>query len=140
MQLPLLAGPRIFMTARRAGASVTEAAGALRVSLAALTAAAADSPGRPGRRNAQRHFAWQACLAARYGARIARAIGEAHERGSKRPEDTAVDRHNNRVGRDYGAAHAEELKALPVRDAVSRLCDVADPLWRSGELRVVEPR
>ncbi|MGA9745912.1 MAG: hypothetical protein WBQ50_00495, partial [Nocardioides sp.] len=73
MPRPLLAAPRIFAAARGAGASVSEATGVLQVSLVALTTAAATSPGRPGRRNAQRHFSWQACLTARYGADVARA-------------------------------------------------------------------
>ena len=41
---PVLAAPRIFAAARSAGASLVEAAGALRVSAAALTAAATSSP------------------------------------------------------------------------------------------------
>ncbi len=140
MPLPLLAAPRIFAAARGAGASVSEAAGVLQVSLVALTTAAATSPGRPGRRNAQRHFSWQACLTARYGADVARAVGAAHEQGSRRPADTAVDQHNNAIGREYGAAHAAELGSMPVPAAIRRLCEVADPLWRSGELQVVSPR
>ena len=77
-------------------------------------------------------------LTAHYGAAVATAIGEAHERGSTRPEDTAVDRHNNAVGRDYGAANADELRAMPISAAARHLCSVAVPLWRSGELHVTE--
>ena len=136
----LTAGPRLYRAARRGGASPGDAAGVLRVSLVALVTAAAGSPRRPGRRNARRHFSWQACLTARYGAGVARAVGDEHERGSTRPADSAVDRHNNEVGRRYGAEHADALRGMPVRAAVAHLCAVADALWESGELRVVEPR
>ncbi len=130
--------PRLYRAARRAGASTSDASGVLLVSVVALSTAARRSPGRFGRQNALRHFAWQACLAARYGIEIARAVAVEQERGTRRPEDTAVDEHNNEVGRRFGAEHAGELRALPVRAAIGRLCDVAEPMWRLGELRVVE--
>ena len=97
-------------------------------------------PRRPGLRNASRHFAWQACLTARHGERLATAVAEEQERGTTRPEDSEVDRHNNQVGRAYGTEHAEALAAMPRRKAVTYLCDAALPMWRSGELRVVTPR
>lgn len=136
----LIRVPRLYRAARSAGASGRDARGVLVVSLVALTTAAARSPHRPGRQNALRHFAWQACLTARYGLPVAAAVATEQERGTTRPVDTAVDAHNNAVGQRYGAEHAHELAALPVRTAVGLLCDAADPLWRAGELRAVEPR
>lgn len=132
--------PRLYRAARGAGASARVAGGVLLVSVVAMSTAAARSPRLFGRQNALRHFAWQACLTARYGVEVARAVAVAQERGTRRPEDTAVDEHNNEVGRKYGAEHARELRELPVRAAVARLCDVAEPMWSSGELRVVERR
>jgi hypothetical protein len=132
--------PRLYRAARGAGASTRDAGGVLLVSVVALSTAARRSPGRFGRQNALRHFAWQACLTARYGIAVARAVAAEQERGTRRPDDTAVDEHNNEVGRRFGAEHAAELRMLSVRAAIGRLCDVAEPMWRSGELRVVERR
>ena len=128
---------RLYRAARGAGASRRAALDVLMVSGWALMRASQVNPQRPGLRNASRHFAWQACLTARHGEGLASAVAEEQERGSARPEDTAVDRHNNQVGREYGAEHAEALAAMPRRKAVDYLCDAALPLWRSGELRVV---
>jgi hypothetical protein len=132
--------PRLYRAARGAGASARDAAGVLHVSVVAMWTAARRSPRGFGRQNALRHFAWQACLTSRYGVEVARAVAAEQERGTRRPEDTAVDEHNNEVGRRFGAEHARDLRDLPVRAAIGRLCDVAEPMWRSGELRVVERR
>lgn len=131
---------RLYRAAREAGVSRRAALDVLMVSGWALVRASAVSPRRPGLRNASRHFAWQACLTARHGERLATAVAEEQERGTTRPEDSEVDRHNNQVGRAYGTEHAEALAAMPRRKAVTYLCDAALPMWRSGELRVVTPR
>ncbi|RYU12272.1 DUF6973 domain-containing protein [Nocardioides iriomotensis] len=130
---------RLYRAARGAGASRRAALDALLVSALALLRSATGVAERPGLRNACRHFAWQACLTARHGEDLASAVAEEQERGSTRAEDSAVDRHNNGVGRRYGELHAEALRAMPVRRAVTLLCDAALPMWRSGELQVVAP-
>jgi hypothetical protein len=131
---------RLYRAAREAGASRRAALDVLMVSGWALARASRVKPQRAGLRNASRHFAWQACLTARHGEGLASAVAEEQERGSTRAEDSEVDRHNNQAGREYGIEHAEALAAMPRRKAVDYLCDVALPLWRSGELRVVERR
>ncbi len=131
---------RLYRAAREAGASRRAALDVLMVSGWALARASRVNPERPGLRNASRHFAWQACLTARHGEGLASAVAEEQERGSTRPDDSEVDRHNNQVGREYGIEHAEALAAMPPRKAVDYRCDVALPLWHSGELRVVERR
>ncbi|MEU2618112.1 DNRLRE domain-containing protein [Streptomyces sp. NPDC007157] len=57
-----------------------------------------------GRRNAVRHFIWQATLTYFFGATAAKRIGDAHEYGEKctpRHCDTGRDQHNNRVARIF---------------------------------------
>jgi hypothetical protein len=130
---------RLYRAARDAGASRWVGLDVLVVSALALVRAAADSAERPGLRNARRHFAWQALLTARHGEEVAAAVAEAQERGSTRAEDSAVDRYNNEVGRRYGVEHAEALRAMSRGRAVRSLCDAAFPMWRAGELRVVDP-
>jgi RHS repeat-associated protein len=61
--------------------------------------------GNHGRRNAVRHFIWQASLTYFFGAAAAKKIGNAHEWGERCPRhgrcDTKVDQHNNRVARIF---------------------------------------
>ncbi|WP_280880315.1 RHS repeat-associated core domain-containing protein [Streptomyces pseudovenezuelae] len=61
--------------------------------------------GNHGRRNAIRHFIWQASLTYFFGWNAAERIGNAHEWGEKCPRhgrcDTKVDQHNNRVARIF---------------------------------------
>jgi hypothetical protein len=130
---------RLYRAARGVGASRRAALDVLIVSAHALVRAAAGAGQRPGLRNARRHFAWQACLTARHGEGLASAVAEEQERSSARAADSAVDRHNNAVGRRYGELHGEALRAMPVGRAVAHLCDAALPMWRAGDLRVVEP-
>ena len=130
---------RLYRAARGAGASRSAALDVLVVSALALVHSATGGPRRPGLRNARRHFAWQACLTARHGEGLASAVAEEQERGSARAADSAVDRHNNAVGRRYGERHGEALRAMPVGRAVTYLCHAALPMWRSGDLRVVDP-
>ena len=54
---------------------------------------------------------WQAWLAATYGPEVAEAVGRAHERMASDAADSAVDRENNRIGQEYGVAHAERIRA-----------------------------
>ncbi|MEU0431692.1 DNRLRE domain-containing protein [Streptomyces sp. NPDC006290] len=57
-----------------------------------------------GRRNAVRHFIWQASLTYFFGARAAKRLGDAHEWGEKctpRHCDTGRDQYNNRVARVF---------------------------------------
>lgn len=130
---------RLYRAAREAGASTGAAIDVLAVSASALLRAAEGPARRPGLQNARRHFAWQALLTARHGEDVAAAVAEAQEEGSTRADDSAVDRHNNAVGRAYGAQHAEALRAMSIGRATASLCDAALPRWHSGELRVVSP-
>jgi hypothetical protein len=130
---------RLYRAARGAGASRRAALDVLLVSALALLRAGTGAAQRPGLRNARRHFAWQACLTARHGENLASAVAEEQERGSARAADSAIDRHNNEVGRRYGERHGEALRAMPVGRAVTHLCHAALPMWRAGELRVVDP-
>ncbi|NEB90593.1 DNRLRE domain-containing protein [Streptomyces bauhiniae] len=61
--------------------------------------------GNRGRRNAVRHFIWQASLTYFFGWNAAERIGNAHEWGERCPRhgrcDTRVDQHNNRVARIF---------------------------------------
>ena len=76
--------------------------------------------GEPGRQNAVRHFVWQALITARLGLPVARAVAEAQETGTPNAADSQVDRHNNAVGQEYGAAHADELAGGSVNAALGR--------------------
>jgi hypothetical protein len=51
-----------------------------------------------------------------------------------------VDRHNNTVGQEYGAAHADALGIGSVSKALEGLAGVALAKWESGELIWVRPR
>lgn len=56
-----------------------------------------------------RHVLWSYWLARTYGAAFAQEVGEAHEVGSDNsPEESARDRANNALGRDYVAAGKTE--------------------------------
>lgn len=56
----------------------------------------------PGLRNALRHGYWQAMLTLANGPEGAKAIGDLHEHGTQDKIDTAIDLHNNIVGRSIG--------------------------------------
>lgn len=131
--------PRLWVAATRAGLSPTEAFEVLRISQAALAAAASHGRGVPGRTNAVRHFAWQAALTARFGLDAARAIAAEQEVGSPNRRDSDVDAHNNAVGQAHGAQHAAELADLSPTDLVARLVPVALEKWESDELVWVRP-
>jgi hypothetical protein len=85
--------------------------------------------------NAVRHFVWQAWLAATYGRGVAEAIGRAHERVATDAADSAVDRENNRIGQEYGAAHAGQIATGAMRPALTALADEAGRLLDAGQLR-----
>lgn len=131
--------PRLYVAATRAGLGPAEAVEVLRISQAALAAAATHGRGVTGRTNAVRHFAWQAALTARFGTDTARAIAAAQETGSPHRRDSEVDQHNNAVGQAYGAEHARELSGLSPADLVGRLVPVALGKWESDELVWVRP-
>ncbi|MBS2937303.1 hypothetical protein KDN32_06070 [Nocardioides sp. J2M5] len=131
--------PRLWVAATRAGLSPTEAFEVLRISQAALAAAATHGRGVPGRTNAVRHFAWQAALTARFGLDAARAIAAEQEVGSPNRRDSEVDQHNNRVGQAFGAEHATDLAGLSPGDLVGRLVPVALEKWEADELVWVRP-
>lgn len=131
--------PRLYVAATRAGLGTGEAVEVLRISQAALAAAASRGRGVPGRTNAVRHFTWQAALTARFGADAARSIAAAQESGSANRLDSEVDRHNNAVGQAWGAEHARELSGLSPADLVDRLVPVALEKWEADELRWVRP-
>lgn len=128
-------GPaRLYAAALRAGAGPAGGLEVLRISQAALRAAATDAGGVPGRTNAVRHFLWQAVLTARLGLEVARAVAAAQEADNTRRKDSRVDEHNNRVGQEYGVAHAAELRLGSITTALERLVPVALEKWDAGEL------
>jgi len=132
--------PRLFAAAMRAGAGPVGSAQVVAISGAATSVAARRARGEPGRQNAVRHFVWQALVTARHGGAVARAVAEAQETGTSNPADSRVDRHNNTVGQEYGAAHADALGIGSVSKALEGLAGVALAKWESGELIWVRPR
>ena len=132
--------PRLYAAALSAGLGQAGALETLRISQAALQAAAAHGRGVQGRSNAMRHFMWQAALTARFGLDAARTIAAAQEAGTPRRADSHVDEHNNRVGQEYGAEHADDLRPLSPAEAMTSLVPVALAKWESEELVWVRPR
>ena len=131
--------PRLYAAATRAGLGPSGAVEVLRISQAALAAAAKHGRGVPGRANAMRHFMWQAVLTARFGVEAARTIAGAQEVGTPNRRDSGVDENNNVAGRTYGAAHAETLTAGSPSEAMTSLVPVALAMWESDELVWVRP-
>ncbi|MBL0747247.1 DUF6973 domain-containing protein [Nocardioides baculatus] len=131
--------PRLFGAAIDTGLGPAGGLEVLRISQAALQAAAAHGRGVPGRTNAMRHFMWQAVLTARFGADAARDIADAQEAGTPSRRDSSVDQHNNAAGRAYGAEHADDLTAGSASAAMSVLVPVALEKWESDELVWVKP-
>ena len=127
--------PGVYGAARDAGLGRPDAVRVLEASAYALVLARRRSPRRRPAENAVRHFVWQAWLSATYGREVAEAVGRAHERLSSDAGDSAVDRENNRIGQEYGAAHAAEIRADAMRPALSALADQAGRLWNEGQLR-----
>ena len=132
--------PRLYAAAIGAGLGPAGAVEVLRISQAALSAAASHGRGVPGRSNALRHFMWQAALTARFGVESARAIASAQEAGSPRRRDSRIDEHNNAAGRAYGSEHADELASLSPSEAMTSLVPVALAMWEAGDLVWVSPR
>ena len=131
--------PRLYTAALRAGLGPSGGVEVLRISQAALQAAAAHGRGVPGRTNAMRHFMWQAALTARFGVDAARTIASAQETGAPNRRDSAVDEHNNAVGQAYGAEHAADLTAGSASAAMAVLVPVALEKWESDELVWLKP-
>ena len=131
--------PRLYTAGLKAGLGPAGAFEVLRISEAALRAAAAQGRGVPGRTNAMRHFMWQAVLTARFGRSAAATIARAQEQGTPEARDSRIDEHNNGVGQQHGLAHAEELKTLSTADAMSLLVPVALEKWESDELIWIKP-
>lgn len=131
--------PRLYAAALRAGAGPVGATRVLAVSSGALSVAARRAAGVPGRQNAVRHFVWQALLTARHGRPLAQALADAQESGTPHAADSGVDRHNNAVGQDYGAAHVAELSAGSLPDLLETLAGVALTKWEADELVWVRP-
>ena len=127
--------PSVYGAARSAGLGRRDALRVLEASANALLVAKRRYPRRWRAENAVRHFVWQAWLAATYGPDVAAAIGHAHERLATDGADTAVDRENNRLGQEYGVAHAGRIRASAMRPAQSALADEAGRLWDMGQLR-----
>jgi hypothetical protein len=125
----------VYGAARTAGLGRRDAVRVVEASAYALLLARKRYPKRWRAENAVRHFVWQAWLAATYGPDVAAAIGRAHERLATDRADTAVDRENNRIGQEYGVAHAERIRASAMRPAQSALADEAGRLWDAGQLR-----
>jgi RHS repeat-associated protein len=64
--------------------------------------------------NAARHAYWQAALTAKYGPDVAKAIGDAHERGENCSRDSRIDQFNNAVARRI----AKGLKLSEIEGAI----------------------
>ncbi len=131
--------PRLFASARKAGLGMGESAKVLWISEGAWRTAAARGSGVPGRRNALRHFMWQALLTAHFERAVAVAIAEAQEEGTTNQQDSRVDQHNNGVGQDYGAAQGDELTRGSLSDALDVLVPVALEKWERDELIWIKP-
>lgn len=131
--------PRLYTAGLKAGLGPAGAFEVLRISEAALRAAAAQGRGVPGRTNAMRHFMWQALLTARFGRAAAAVIARTQEQGTPDQRDSRIDEHNNGVGQDHGEAHAEALEALSTADAIALLVPVALAKWESDELIWIKP-
>ena len=131
--------PRLYTAALKAGLGPSGGFEVLRISQAALQAAAAHGRGVPGRSNAMRHFMWQAVLTARFGVDVARQLAAAQEAGTPNRRDSSTDAHNNSVGQEYGAAHVDDLTAGSASSAMSVLVPVALEKWESDELVWVKP-
>jgi hypothetical protein len=127
--------PGIYEAARSAGLGRLDAYRVLQASGWALTIAKQRYPRRWREENAVRHVIWQAWLTATYGREAAAAIGAAHERIATDKADSTVDRDNNVIGQEYGAAHAAEIRAQAMRPALSALADEAGRMWNAGRLR-----
>jgi hypothetical protein len=132
--------PRLYAAATRAGLGPSGAFEVLRISQAALQAAATHGRGVPGRTNAMRHFMWQATLTARFGVDAARVLAAAQEAGTPNRRDSRADEHNNAAGQAYGSEHTEELAGLTPSEAMTSLVPVALAMWESGELVWVTKR
>ena len=126
--------PRLYAAALRAGLGQAGALESLRISQAALQAAAKHGRGVPGRTNAMRHFMWQAALTARFGLDAARTIATAQEAGTPNARDSRVDEQNNLVGQDYGTDNADDLRDLSPGEAMAALVPVALAKWEADEL------
>jgi hypothetical protein len=126
--------PALSAAARKAGASPLQAVQLIAVSGQALMIAARRASGEARRSNAVRHFIWQACVTARFGEDVARAIAEAQELGTRDASDSEVDRQNNAVGQRYGRRHADEIRSGSTHAALIRLVDVAMAKWDAGKL------
>jgi hypothetical protein len=126
--------PGVYRAARAAGLGRRDALRVLEASAYALAIAKKRNPQRWRAENATRHFVWQAWLAATYGRDVAEAVGRAHEKTATDAADSAIDRENNRIGQEYGVAHAERIRADAMRPAQSALADEAGRLWDSGQL------
>jgi hypothetical protein len=125
----------VYGAARAAGLGRRDAVRVLEASAYSLVLARKRYPKRWRAENAVRHFVWQAWLTAAYGPEVAEAVGRAHERLSRDARDSAVDRANNLIGQQYGAAHAERIRPGAMRPAMSALADEAGRRWDSGQLR-----
>lgn len=126
--------PRLYAAALKAGLGQSGALESLRISQAALQAAATHGRGVPGRTNAMRHFMWQAALTARFGRDAARALAAAQEAGTPNTRDSTVDQRNNEVGQAYGVENADDLRPLSPGDAMAALVPVALAKWEAEEL------
>ncbi|MEO6510469.1 MAG: hypothetical protein ABIO16_05725 [Nocardioides sp.] len=126
--------PGVYGAAREAGLGRGDAARVVEGSAYAFALARKRYPKRWRPENAVRHFVWQAWITATYGRPVAEAVGRAHERLSSDARDSSVDRENNRIGQEYGEAHAVEVGGDAMRPAQSVLADEAGRLWTAGQL------
>jgi hypothetical protein len=126
--------PVTYASARQAGLDRTQALRVVTVSVSAAALALQRHPGHRHQQNAVRHFVWQAWLSAHFGRTVACAIGDRHERKSSRPLSHQVDVRNNDVGQHFGAFLAEEIRPMPLPEALDVLAGHGDDLWQRGRL------
>jgi hypothetical protein len=125
--------PGLYRAAREE-VGTREAVVVVAASAWAVVVALFRSAGRPRMRNAVRHFAWSAWLAARYGVDVAEAVTAEHELHSLDPLDSEADEHNNRAGRRYGSLRRARVLQRPGPWAIWELARVGRQRWRAGRL------
>lgn len=133
----VLAGVPGTYRAASAVAGPRVALGVLAASAWSLLLAVVNTDGRPGLRNAVRHFAWSAWLTARYGDAVTDAVTTEHELHSLDPRDSEADERNNRAGQRYGRVHRDEILDARAPQAIWRLVRVGRRRFHAGRLWTV---
>lgn len=99
--------PVLYRACRKANGSLKTCAQAVALSRGAMSEA--NRYGQSRAQNSFRHFIWQAALTARFGSRVAAAMGNRWEQGQS-DLDSEVDLLNNSVGRMFGQLLSKEIR------------------------------